>query len=77
MKSNGNYIEIAGGIISEKYEEDYSIYTGGHLKFVAAKSINQTGADGGITFNAAQTPPPVPTEKTDDLSQEGDQSIEE
>lgn len=64
MKSSGNYIEIAGGKITEKYQEDYNIYTGGHIKMEAAKSINQTGKDKGISFNKPEQPP-VKEEKKD------------
>ena len=39
----GEYIEIAGGSITEIVEEDYNIYAGGHIINTASKCIFETG----------------------------------
>ena len=46
----GEYIEIAGGSITEIVEEDYNIYAGGHIINTAAKSIIETGENKGVVF---------------------------
>jgi hypothetical protein len=57
MKKDGSYIEIAGGTITEKYEQDYNMYTGGSINLEAAKSINQTGENEGVSFNPPKAAP--------------------
>lgn len=53
----GNYIEIAGGSITETYEGDYDMFAGGNIITNAAKSINETGKEDGVLFGVPQKPP--------------------
>lgn len=70
MGSKGNYIEIAGGTITERYEEDYNLYTGGHLILEAAKSVKQTGSTSGVSFNAPQQAPVIEEKQEEDTAGE-------
>ena len=70
MPDSGKYIEIAGGNITERYEQDYEMYAGGNINIEAAKSVNQTGAEKGVSFNVAKMPRPGENQE----KQENDES---
>jgi len=56
----GEYIEIAGGAITEKIDGDYDIYSGRHIINTAGKSVIETGKERGVSFGEPKSPaPPV------------------
>jgi hypothetical protein len=55
----GNYIEIAGGKITEVYEDDYNMYAGSNIITTASKGINEVGEDDGVSYNSPSDAPKI------------------
>ena len=49
----GKYIEIAGGSITEIYEQNYNMYAGTNIITKAGKSVGEFAKEG-ISFNKFQ-----------------------
>jgi predicted chitinase len=57
MAEGGEYIEIAGGSITEVVDNQYNIYAGGNIVNTAAKSVIEKGENKGVTFGSPAQPP--------------------
>lgn len=55
--SGGNYIEIAGGSITEVTDGDYNIYAGQNVVNTASQSVVEVGVNKGVKFGDPDQPP--------------------
>jgi len=62
----GNYIEKAGGSITETSQNDYTVYSKWNIITNAKKGINEVGADNGVTFGDAKSAPKKNSKQTNE-----------